>query len=554
MDHCVDQEMRLVRRFPAFSDSGRGVARWSSFGFSTSGAISGGLIIAVLSVFLLVSPFAHAQSGWSFAQQWDWNPSFTLFPTPHALCEQDLADDRVYWPDAVLVSVVASTQWGKPVYLCYVDKKSGYGALNDANGYPINGGNCPDGSFPDKSGNCPQPKKPPCSTTKGQFLPDDGYGNLCPIGGGPGGNRGNGCAVADPVDIATGNNFHEVKLASFGPLSLSMDYNSSAGSWTNELQWAFLSDNDSADVRWLHQGDGKLVKFTKDSDGNFVADNPAYGKVITLRQGFRYATASQIISFDSYGRLMEMQWRNAAAYVIRMGDQLKVIRHSKTLATITLNSTGQLSTVAYGSHTISLIYDANHLLASITRDGTKSQTFLYEDSNRPYLLTGIDNANGTPYARWTYDAQGRVIEASNAGGADDTKLQFNSDSSVSVINPLGKQSTYQFADIDGVKKLASVAGQPSQNCAAAHKNTSYYSNGLVKTQTDWKGNVTAYTYNSRGLETGRIEAEGTPQERTITTQWDPRFPLPTQVTKPNQVITMTYDAQGHLLTRTVSPR
>jgi YD repeat-containing protein len=74
-----------------------------------------------------------------------------------------------------------------------------------------------------------------------------------------------------------------------------------------------------------------------------------------------------------------------------------------------------------------------------------------------------------------------------------------------------------------------------------------YSNGQLTSKTDNKGNRTTYIYNSRGLETSRTEAAGTPQARTITTDWHPTLFLPVTVTEPTRITTYTYDACSGLL-------
>ena len=65
------------------------------------------------------------------------------------------------------------------------------------------------------------------------------------------------------------------------------------------------------------------------------------------------------------------------------------------------------------------------------------------------------------------------------------------------------------------------------------------------------GKIITYVRNSRGLELSRTEASGTPQERTIVTQWHPQFRLPTKITEPNKITEYTYDVQGHQLSRGV---
>jgi YD repeat-containing protein len=51
---------------------------------------------------------------------------------------------------------------------------------------------------------------------------------------------------------------------------------------------------------------------------------------------------------------------------------------------------------------------------------------------------------------------------------------------------------------------------------------------------------------------GLFMASGTPQARTITTTWDTTFNLPATITDGNRVLSFAYDANGNLLTRTVT--
>ncbi|MGH8571940.1 MAG: hypothetical protein ACREX8_05105, partial [Gammaproteobacteria bacterium] len=74
--------------------------------------------------------------------------------------------------------------------------------------------------------------------------------------------------------------------------------------------------------------------------------------------------------------------------------------------------------------------------------------------------------------------------------------------------------------------------------------------GFVASRTDFNGQTTLYSHDARGLERSRTEALGTPEARTITTEWHPRFRLPITITEPGKESTFTYDTAGRLLTRT----
>lgn len=91
------------------------------------------------------------------------------------------------------------------------------------------------------------------------------------------------------------------------------------------------------------------------------------------------------------------------------------------------------------------------------------------------------------------------------------------------------------------------------NCPNSNSTFTYDARGLLKTKTDNKGHLTTYEYNDRGLEVSRTEAAGTPQARTITTQWHPTLFLKTQITEPERVIRYHYDEQGRQIGQTVTP-
>jgi YD repeat-containing protein len=102
--------------------------------------------------------------------------------------------------------------------------------------------------------------------------------------------------------------------------------------------------------------------------------------------------------------------------------------------------------------------------------------------------------------------------------------------------------------------MTQVEGLPSQNCASANQAYTYDANGFMASKTDWKGSVTTYTHNDRGLETSRTEASGTPQARTITTEWHVTLNLRTKITEPERETVFAYDTQGRLTSTEVTPR
>jgi YD repeat-containing protein len=130
----------------------------------------------------------------------------------------------------------------------------------------------------------------------------------------------------------------------------------------------------------------------------------------------------------------------------------------------------------------------------------------------------------------------------------------NADGTRTVTNALGKQSTYHFTQFNGEYKMTQVEGHPSANCAGANKNYTYDANGFMASKTDWANNLTTYVHNNRGQELSRTEAAGTPQARTITTEWHSEFNLPIKISEPERETVMTYDANGRLLSREIKEK
>ena len=149
------------------------------------------------------------------------------------------------------------------------------------------------------------------------------------------------------------------------------------------------------------------------------------------------------------------------------------------------------------------------------------------------------------FATWAYDDQGRGILSEHAGQERAT-LVFNDDDSTTVTNSLGKQTTYRFELIQGLKRPVAIEGHATESCVAANKAYTYHANGLVETQTDWSGNVTRFEYNDRGLIIRRVEAEGTPQQRETLTTWHTELPLRVEQIVAGEKTTYRYDGQNRL--------
>ena len=86
-----------------------------------------------------------------------------------------------------------------------------------------------------------------------------------------------------------------------------------------------------------------------------------------------------------------------------------------------------------------------------------SQTYLYENTNLPFALTGIIDEDGNRYATWTYDANGRGLSSQHAGGADLTTISYDDTTgNRTVTNALGEQMLYKFTALQDVPKVTEI--------------------------------------------------------------------------------------------------
>ncbi|OMH39302.1 DUF6531 domain-containing protein [Motiliproteus sp. MSK22-1] len=390
-----------------------------------------------------------------------------------------------------------------------------------------------------------------CSTpTDGPGDKSDGGPACYGVGGSAGGGGSSPQFVGNPVNISTGNKFQqETDLSSSGSSSLILkrSYNSSNGLWRYSYGQKIYSEGTDASVV---RADGKTFTYTF-ANGSWNSDGDVYHLLEENVDGYAWKLSLKsgaVEYYDDQGRLVLLEaiqgQQQSLTYVDNsivvsndVGDQLTLEQDDQgVLQSALLNGT---ENITYG-------YDPYNRLVSVTRTDNTSRQYHYENPDYPFNLTGITDERGIRFASWGYDDQGRANSSEHAG-QERTELVFNADGSTTVTNPLGKQTTYHFAEIEGLKRITQVEGHASANCLAANKDYTYYANGLLKTRTDWQGVTTRFEYNDRGLKTRRIEAEGTPQERITTWTWDPIKPLSLTRTEGGKTTQYEYNSSGQMI-------
>ncbi len=303
---------------------------------------------------------------------------------------------------------------------------------------------------------------------------------------------------------------------------------------------------------------GRESQFT--ISGTSVTAGPLeLGLLTKITDGWQYtADNNERFTFNIAGRLVH--WSNNAGAGHRLNyvnDNITITDNLGQTLSFTEDALHQPLTLIATALNIQYEYNANQRLSKFTRtrDGQSEQRlYHYEIANKSHLLTGITDERGIRYATWAYDDKNRAISSEHADGMERIEISYEPDGSSILTNELGKKTHYRFQKISGINRIISINGKPSANCPNSNSTFTYNTRGQVISKVDNKYNRTAYTYNARGQEISRTEAYLSKQSRVITTTWHPTLFLPLTVTEPARITTYTYDAQGRLLSQSVTQR
>lgn len=376
----------------------------------------------------------------------------------------------------------------------------------------------------------------------------------------------NGCetSVGNPINFSLGFKHETVTDYSSGSLSFTRQYRSDASwytghagaNWRHNYDLSVLSDGTNATVTtaqglvytFENTGSGWSV-ITDDSNFTATLEDTAGGFTFTDTNDARYY-------FDSIGKVTRIEYRAGDSLNLAYDGSNRLIsvtdEQGKTLVFTYSGLESRVSTMTTEDGIYSYSYDANGNLETVTKPDTKVITYHYEDTNFINAMTGITDEKNVRYSTYSYDTQGRAVSSEHANGVNNFTIAYNADDSVTTTNPLGKQTTFYFETIKGVRRIVNVDGHASANCAAANKAYTYDANGWIASKTDWNGNVTSYIRDSRGLVTSMSEADGSTESRTTTYTYDPVYRLPDVITEVGLTTNYDYDADGRVISETLT--
>ncbi|MCL2872981.1 MAG: hypothetical protein FWF41_08430, partial [Betaproteobacteria bacterium] len=217
-------------------------------------------------------------------------------------------------------------------------------------------------------------------------------------------------------------------------------------------------------------------------------------------------------------------------------------------------------------HVFWYAYENNHSgnLSQVIYPDQTSRSYLYEDAKWPHALTGIVDAEGNRLSTYAYNANGEAVSTKQADGVESYSITSTTNSqtlarSTTITNALGGRIGKVYLPQGGAYKPYAVYYYPcsGSGCSFYGEYYTYDANGNVSEYRSPLSTYNQYTYDLfRNLETKRIEGlnsnrQSTPATRTTSTIWHPTLRLPVQIAEPLKITTITYDAAGRVLTRTV---
>src|SRR5882672_9299571 len=444
-----------------------------------------------------------------------------------------------------------------------------YGGTN-SNGICINNTPCPDGGPRDPdTGACGVPPK-----NRGGCTGGGDPNSQCPE-----------CCAGNPVNAGTGSKVQVetvYRAAGVGPLLEQLTYNSQSlndqfAMWTGMFGKGWKGNferkiNGGAVVARAQRPNGRELSFHAPASGNvYVPDADVADQLqhFTDSSGnttsWKYVVAADDSTelYDSAGKLSSITDRAGLTITLTYSNAstpTQVAPLTGMLIGVT-DAFGRTLNYAYdglrrivrmtdpASGIYAFAYDTNGHLASITFPDSKVRTFLYNESAftqgaaLPDSLTGIVDENGVRFANFGYDTQGRAVSTEHAGGAERKTFDYSTPTATTITDALGVARSFGLTTLIGVVKNSGISGAPCPACGPAAR--AFDANGNTASKTDWNGNVTNYTYDlSRNLEISRVEAFGSPQARTISTQWHPTFRLRARLAEPLRITSFVYNGDG----------
>lgn len=284
----------------------------------------------------------------------------------------------------------------------------------------------------------------------------DQCGPRC-TGGCCGGGGGGGCTAGKPINLTNGNTYiaqNDFAIPGLGGgLSLTRTWNSKWPASQSAIKPGLFGLNwRSTYEERIFMGDDGYTKYSR-ANGSFWSWG--YNSGVLKPVGPRDVSATLAIgsnglwtltfqdgskrTFDYYsGWLKSIVDRNGNTVTITYDTNNRITTITDPAnRTITFNypdSTSLLvSSVVSNAGTFTYTYDAQKRLTKVTRPDNTFVTFEYDANS---LISAVKDTDGKLLEGHTYDSQGRGLTSTRANGVDSVTVSYPNDpSGLNIVNP-----------------------------------------------------------------------------------------------------------------------
>jgi RHS repeat-associated protein len=370
--------------------------------------------------------------------------------------------------------------------------------------------------------------------------------------------------VGDPLDFDLGNIEETATDYQAGGLTFTRIYRSDS-TWTDNTIGALWRTNYArtlsvtSPTAYIIDGSGAKMTYTL-TGGVWVADDASnFATLQTVTGGYTYTLPNgNIENYNSSYQLTRVTFRGGGALNLTYngsGQLTGIANENGRSLSLTYNGSGQVATLVTPDGTFSYSYDSNGNLTTVTKPDTNTIQYEYEDSSYVNALTGITDEKGVRFATFAYDASGRADSTEQAGGVNHYTVTYNADGSSTVTNPLGKEFTYYYDTIQGVRRIIEVDGAASTNTPASTEYYNYDNLGRMIGKTDRSTHVMARAveYPAASNNATRVTyGTNTSDQQVTDPSWNSTWNVPNYITEPGKKTSFDYDSYGRLTSVTVT--
>lgn len=379
--------------------------------------------------------------------------------------------------------------------------------------------------------------------------------------------------------------------------------------WSSNLHRRLVIEAGKLGARLL-RGDATTVFFVGDGGGGFTPKASSKDRLLQVGAQYRFydAGAQAWEVYDADGRLLEIKSSTgpsttfvysdastsvatapAPGYLISVSDHFgrRIALEYVLPAGADPLTDGRVSKITDASGRSTTFEYTNGNLTKVVWPDFSFRTFLYENTNFPWALTGVVDERQRRLSTFGYDALGRAISTERAGNTQRYAVTYGSapvvqvadayDAAANVVRrtlswqpptgtqvslPNGTTSDMVVTSVGGTPYVTSQSQPAGAGCNAASKAMTYDANGNLTSMDDFNGSRTCNVYDqTRNLQTVQVEglaggASGVncasvvgagaalpSGARKSSKQWHPDWPLQTKLAEPGRVTTSVYNGQ-----------